>query len=248
MYQTILVDKNNHIATLTLNRPEKLNAFNVQMKDEIVKALDELEQDNSVRVVIMTGAGRAFSSGADISGNTSMVEFSNFAEVERILNFDKPMVAALNGYALGDGIQHALLCDMIVASEKASIGFIGARIGGLCFVAAWALAGVVGRNKAAELLFTCDRISAAEAYRIGLVNKVVPHEQLMPAALEMAEKILKAAPLSLKYTKRALRRGLFNTDIKNCMREGLDVTANSEDLREAIKAFAEKREAVFKGK
>ena len=250
MYQTILVEKREHIATITLNRPEKLNAVNIQMKKDICQALDELESDDDVRVVIMTGAGRAFSTGADLTGasDADRKHFDTFEEVERLLYFDKPMIAAINGYALGDGIQHALLCDMIVASEKAIIGFIGARVGALCYIAAWALAGVVGRNNASELLFTCNQITAKEAYRIGLANKVVPHEQLMPAARQMAEQIMKSAPLSLKYTKRALRQRLLSADIKNCMREGLDVTGNSEDSKEASRAFAEKREPVFKGK
>ena len=249
MYETILVEKKNHIAILTFNRPEKLNAVTVQLKKDVSQALDELEADDDVRVVIMTGAGRAFSAGVDLSViGSDMDEFLSFEEEEKLLNFDKPIIAAINGYALGDGLQHALLCDIIIASEKAILGFIGARIGAICHVGVWALASVVGRNKASELLLACDQISAEEAHGIGLVNKVVPHEQLMPAALEMAEKIMKSAPLSIKYTKRSLRRGLFNAEIKNSLQEGLRVTQLSEDMKEASKAFMEKREPIFKGK
>jgi enoyl-CoA hydratase/carnithine racemase len=251
MYDTILVEKKDHIATLTLNRAEKLNAVNPQLKREVYQALNELEVDDDVRVVVMTGAGRAFSVGGDmdaILSGADMEYFFSFEEEEKLLNFDKPIIAAVNGYALGDGCQHALLCDIIIASEKAIFGPIGARIGALCHVAVWALPGVVGRNRASELLFTCDQISAEEAYRIGLVNKIVPHNQLMPAALEMAKKIMKSAPLSLKYTKRALRRGLFDADLKSFLQEELSVLLSSEDMKEAAKAFLEKREPVFKGK
>ena len=251
MYNTILVEKKNHVAILTFNRPEKLNAMNLQMKKESHRALNELEADDDVRVVIMTGAGRAFSSGFDMADvGFDIEEFLSISSEEeaKLLNFDKPMIAAINGYALGDGLQHALLCDIIIASEKAIFGFIGARVGGLCNIAVWALSSVVGRNKASELLFTCEHIGPEEAFGIGLVNKVVSHEQLMPAALEMAEKIMKAAPLSIKYTKRALRQGLLNPDIKNSLRGALRMILLSEDLKEVARAFKEKREPVFKGR
>ena len=249
MYNYIKIERKNHIAVLTLNRPDKLNAIDLQVKREIHRALDELEADNDVRVVIMTGAGRAFSSGHDMNAPRSeLPEFESLEEEERLLTFDKPIIAAIHGYALGDALQQAVLCDIIVAAEQTKLGFIGPRVGAICYGAVWLLRQIVGWKKASELLLTCDQISAEEAYRIGLVNKVVPHEQLMPTAIEIAEKIMKAAPLSIKYTKRLLRRGLFDADVKAAVHEATSVTIPSEDGKEAARAFKEKREPVFKGR
>jgi len=232
MYKAILVEKKNHLAILSFNRPEKLNAINLQVKREVSQALIELEADDDVRVVIMTGAGRAFSSGYDITAPESeLEEFMSLKEEEKLLNLDKPTIAAIQGYALGDGLQQALLCDIRVAADDSVLGFIGPLIGGLCYSAFSILPQVVGRGKANELLFTCSRINAEEAYRIGLVNKVVPREQLMPAAVELAEQIAKVAPLLLKYSKRMLRQDFFSTDYKNRLREGLEVIASQRNLQ-----------------
>jgi len=232
MYKAILVEKKNHLAILSFNRPEKLNAINLQVKREVSQALIELEADDDVRVVIMTGAGRAFSSGYDITAPESeLEEFMSLKEEEKLLNLDKPTIAAIQGYALGDGLQQALLCDIRVAADDSVLGFIGPLIGGLCYSAFSILPQVVGRGKANELLFTCSRINAEEAYRIGLVNKMVPREQLMPAAVELAEQIAKVAPLLLKYSKRMLRQDFFSTDYKNRLREGLEVIASQRNLQ-----------------
>jgi enoyl-CoA hydratase len=231
MYKTIMVEKKNHLAILSFNRPEKLNAINLQVKQEISHALIELEADDDVKVVIMTGAGRAFSSGYDINAPESeLEEFMSLNEEEKLVTLDKPTIAAIQGYALGDGLQQALLCDIRVAADDSVLGFIGPLIGGLCYSAFSILPQVVGRGKANELLFTCSRINAEEAYRIGLVNKVVPREQLMPVAVELAEQIAKIEPLLLKYSKRMLRQDFFSTDYKNRLRDGLNVIANQRGL------------------
>jgi enoyl-CoA hydratase/carnithine racemase len=231
MYETILVEKKDHLAILSFNRPEKLNAINLQVKREISQALMALEADDDVRVVIMTGAGRAFSSGYDINAPESeLEEFMSLEEEEKLLKLDKPTIAAIHGYVLGDGLQQALLCDIRVAAEDTVLGFIGPLIGGLCYSAFSILPWVVGRGKASELLFTCSRINAEEAHRIGLVNKVVPREQLMPAAVELAEQIAKVEPLLLKHSKRMLRQDFFSADYKNRLREGLEAIASQRNL------------------
>ena len=231
MYKTILVEKKNHLGILSFNRPEKLNAINLQVKREISQALGELEADDDVRVVIMAGVGRAFSSGYDINAPESeLEEFMSLKEEEKLLNLDKPTIAAIQGYALGDGLQQALLCDIRVAADDSVLGFIGPLIGGLCYSALSILPRVVGRGKASELLFTCSRINAEEAYGIGLVNKVVPREQLMPAAVALADQIANVAPLLLKYSKRMLRQDFFSADYKNGLREALEAISSQRGL------------------
>ena len=229
MYETVSIEKKDRVAVLSFNRPEKLNAINLQMKREVLQALSGFEADDDVRVVIIAGAGRAFSSGYDVNAPISeLEEFMNLSEEEKLVSLDKPTVAAIHGYALGDGLQQALLCDMRVAADDSVLGFIGPLIGGLCFSAFSVLPQVVGRAKANELLFTCSRISGEEAYRIGLVNKVVPREQVMTAAMEMAEHIANVAPISVKYTKRMLRQDFFDADYKNRLREALEAISGRQ--------------------
>jgi enoyl-CoA hydratase len=229
MYETVSTEKRDHVAVLNFNRPEKLNAINLQMKREMLRALSGFEADDDVRVVIIAGAGRAFSSGYDVNAPISeLEEFMSLSEEEKLVSLDKPTIAAIHGYALGDGLQQALLCDMRVAADDSVLGFIGPLIGGLCFSAFSILPQVVGRAKANELLFTCNRISGEEAYRIGLVNKVVPRERVMTAAMEMAEQIANVAPLSVKYTKRMLRQDFFGADYKNRLREALEAISGRQ--------------------
>ena len=220
-YRTILVEKKEPVGIITMNRPEKLNAMNLEMKHEMVDALSALESDDDVRVVILTGAGRAFSSGHDNDDPLeNMPEFASLKEEQLLFALDKPTIAAVHGYTLGDAMQQALLCDIIVASENTVFGFIGPKVGGLCYGAFTVLPAVVGRHKANELLFTCDQFSAAEAMRIGLANKVVPQAELMPAAMEMAEKIAQWPVASIKYTKRGMRTALANEMHKEALNDG----------------------------
>jgi enoyl-CoA hydratase len=149
-----------------------------------------------------------------------MPEFASLKEEELLFNLDKPTIAAVHGYTLGDAMQQALLCDIIIASENTVLGFIGPKVGALCYGSFTVLPAIVGRHKAAELLFTCDQISAEEGYRIGLVNKVVPHDELLPASVEMAKKIAQWPPVSIKYTKRAMRTTVASETHKQALNEG----------------------------
>jgi len=220
-YETILVEKKDGIGFITLNRPKKLNAIGMEMKNELYRALSELEADDEVKVVIYTGTGKAFSAGHDNTDPPEvMEEFVCLQQENKLFHFDKPIIAAIHGYTLGDGLQQALLCDMIIAADDTDCGFIGAAVGGICYGSFTILPMVVGRQKANELFLTCDRINAAEAYRIGLVNKVVPREELIPAAVEMAQKIMKHPQVSIRQSKRAMRTALCNETHKAAVEEG----------------------------
>jgi len=225
-----------------------MNAITPQLQKELINALDELEADGHVIVVILTGAGRAFSAGFDVSVMSSSPDLISLDDIPRLVAFNKPIIAAVNGHALAQGFQMALACDLIVASEKAIFGGIGARINELCTYAVFALPRVVGRAKAAELLFTAEHISGEEAFRIGLATKVVPAEQLMPAAWELANRMKDNAPLSLKYTKQALRKGEYIGDDVDWVKEVVVKLMATEDHKEAFAAIMEKRKPVFKGK
>lgn len=229
-YNTIIVEKQDPVGIITMNRPDKLNAMNLEMKNELSDALSEMEADDDIRAVILTGAGKAFSSGHDNKDPLeNMPEFANLKEEEVLLNLDKPTIAAVHGYTLGDAMQQALLCDIIIASENTVLGFIGPKVRALCYGAFTVLPTIVGRHKAAELLLTCDQISAEEGYRIGLVNKVVPHDELISAAVEMAKKIAQWPAVSIKYTKRALRTTLANETHKQALNEGWPLVLGAMD-------------------
>jgi len=243
--KNILYEKNNSTAVITFNRPEKKNALSLELMDELRGVLEGVEDDDSIRSVVITGAGGNFSSGADLSDPHSLKmieqqldESSGKSTMIRLINLNKPTIAAVHGYALGHGLECALMCDIIIASETAEFGFIGPLRGSICPYANIRLADEVGRAKAKELLFTCDRISADEALRIRLVNRVVPNEKLMEASLGLAEKMKNAAPLATRLTKEAINRKLggYETSLK-----AFKEIAAGEDLMEGAMAFLEKR-------
>jgi enoyl-CoA hydratase len=251
-YKTILLEKRDGIAIITLNRPDKLNAINVVLRSEFFEALDGLELDDDVRVVIVTGAGRAFCAGADIAefetdpgkmrqGLIQMIK----REPLRILSFEKPIIGAVNGIASGDGAQWLLQFDLMVASERARFAWPATSLGILCPYGIIRLASEVGRFRAKEALMTCKYLTAEEAYQWGLVTKVVPHEQLMDAAIELADKIKKMPPLSIRSIKEAVNRGLEGYEYAYQTMMNLTLT---EDFQEGIRAFLEKREPEFRGR
>ena len=254
-YETILFRKEGPIAYVTINRPKAMNALNMQVLEELGQVLDEIEADRSIRVVIFTGEGRAFVAGADIA---QMRDFTPMQSRELALMGSEVMkridvleavtIAAINGFALGGGCELALSCDIRIASEKASFGqpevALGITPG---FSGTQRLPRVVGQAKAKEMILTGDPISAAEAERIGLVNKVVAPESLMDEAETMAQRILKNAPIAVRYANAAIQRG-SEQDIETGITiesSFFDMCFATEDQTEGMTAFLEKRKAEF---
>jgi 2-(1,2-epoxy-1,2-dihydrophenyl)acetyl-CoA isomerase len=249
------------IGTLTLNRPERLNAFFGTMREEIVGALEELARRDDVRVVIVTGRGRAFCAGADVGYMADLLEREAWEEanalveagrrvITTIVTMPKPVIASLNGPAAGGGANLALACDLRIASEGASIGQTFPRIGlHPDWGGTWLVPRLVGRGRAAELFLLAEMIEAREAERIGLVNRVVPHEELEAATREWAERLARAPALPLALAKESLR---LTWDAS--LSEMLDFEAvaqercyRSADAREGVRAFVEKRPPRFGG-
>jgi enoyl-CoA hydratase/carnithine racemase len=250
------------IATITLNRPERMNAFTWEMIDAWAEALAECRTNDAVSVVLMTGAGKAFCSGGDIGEmkrRGDRTPLDRKIELETHVHkiplaleaLDKPVIAAINGAATGAGLDLALMADLRIAAESARLGETYVKVGLVPGAGgAWFLPRLVGTAKALELFWTGELISAREAERIGLVNKVVPDAELMTAARALAEKIASGPPLSVRFIKRAVREGL-----RSDLRTALDlisshyaVVATSDDHREAIAAYLEKRKPVFTGR
>jgi len=251
MYQTILTEKKDSVVLVTLNRPDKLNSVNLQMRLELFDLLDKLEVDDEVRVAVVTGAGRAFCAGADISEfgrNTADVKgrpLGIMDTVKRIYEFSKPVIGAINGVAAGDGSQWMLAFDLNVASEKATFAWPATNLGILCPYGIIRLPREVGRFRAKEVLMTCRYVTAEEACQWGLLTRVVPHQELIPAALELASSIAKMPPLSIRAIKEAVNRGMEGYEYASQVMANLQRT---EDFMEGVRAFMEKREPDFKGK
>jgi len=250
-FENILYEANGDIAIITLNRPKKKNAICLELTQELGDAISTAEKDKAIRFIIITGSGGIFSSGADFSDPMKAItmirqEFdpdSGESPMIKLINCPKPTIAAVDGYALGHGAELALMCDIIIASNRAEFGFIGPIRGVICPYAIIRLAEEIGRAKAKELIMTCERISAEEALRIGLVNHVVEHERLMDACLEMAAKIRKAGPIAVRMTKEAINKDLG--DYKYSAKKFEEII-NSKDAFEGAMAFLEKREPRWK--
>lgn len=253
-YETIVLEKKAGTAILTLNRPDKLNAVNMTMRSEIQNVLEELATDDETKVLIVTGTGRGFCSGADINEIAAGTENS---DLQRTVNhsllqmakafyeFEKPVLGAINGVAAGDGAQWALAFDLNVASEKAKFAWPATNLGILCPYGIIRLPGEVGRFRAKQVLMTKKFVSAEEAVQWGFVTKVVPHEQLMDATFELADEIKRMPPLSIRAVKKAVNRGMDGYELAEYV---LDLLQNTEDAKEGTRAFLEKRNPVFKGK
>jgi 2-(1,2-epoxy-1,2-dihydrophenyl)acetyl-CoA isomerase len=258
-YQTLFQLRSGAVATVTLNRPEARNALDIVMRRELAAVLDEVEADKDARVLILTGAGGHFCSGGDVktmrqkrhtaAEGRGSVELLN-ALVLRLVNFPKPTIAMVDGYAVGAGSNLALCCDLIVASDRARFGELFWRIGLVPDGGGtWLLPRVVGLARAKELIFTADVIDAAEAERIGLVNRVVPSADLARATHTLAEKIAAGPPGVLKMAKHMVNRAA-TSDLASALdleafSQGIAIA--SEDHQEGLAAFFEKRPPRFTG-
>jgi enoyl-CoA hydratase len=257
-FKFLTLEVADRVATLTVNRPDKLNALNDATIAELGQAIDQIRVDDSIGGVLLTGAGRAFIAGADISELSSQVPVLAKARARagqdvfrRFETCPKPVIAVVNGFALGGGCELAMACHVRIASDAAKFGQPEAKLGLLPgFGGSQRLPRLVGKGRAIQLLITGEMIDAAEAFRIGLVNKVVPAAELMTAAKEMMKTILANGPLAVALCIEAVDRGL-----EMSLEEGLILEANhfgllaaTDDMREGTRAFMEKRPPAFKGK
>ena len=254
----VLVEKKDAVAVITVNRPEALNALNSEVLGALDEAVDDVLNDDSVRVIVFTGAGRAFVAGADIGemADLGMEEGRAFGRRGQILfrkieRAEKPTIAAVNGFALGGGCELAMACDMRIASEYAVFGQpevgLGITPG---FSGTQRLAAVVGKAKAAEIILSASNIDAAAAEKIGLTNRTVPAEKLMEETMALASKIASNAPLAVKWANSAIKRGL-ETDIETGILLEADLFGMcfaTQDQKEGMKAFLERRKPEFKGR
>lgn len=259
-YETLKVEREERILWLILNRPHRLNAFNDVLIEELADALDTAEKDQSIRCVVLMGDGdRAFSAGADITmiPKATPVKAEEFSRAGqkvfgKIEESSKPFIAAINGYALGGGLELALACDFRVAAEHAELGTPEASNLGL--VPGWGatqkLVRIVGLARAKEMILLGNRLKADEALKIGLVNKVVHYEKLRDEVRGLAKKLAEEPPIALKYAKHALNFGSqvpldVGLRLEACL---MGLSISTEDLKEGIEAFMAKRKAEFKGK
>jgi enoyl-CoA hydratase/carnithine racemase len=258
-YQHLLVDRDGAVAVITINRPDKRNALNNETIDELRRAILALKHDDGVRAVILTGAGdKAFIAGADINElavQTPVGGREHSHRGQHVLNLietmGKPVVAAINGVALGGGCELAMACTIRIAADTARLGQPEINLGLIPgYAGSQRLPRLVGKGPALELLLTGDAISAAEAHRIGLVNRVVPAAELAAEARKLAAALAEKAPIASRYIIDAVNRGLEMSSTEAELYEAtlFGLISTTEDMREGTRAFLEKRRPNFKGK
>ena len=257
--ENLLVGRDGGVATITINRPKVLNALNTQTLDELRRTILSFRRDAAVRVVILTGAGeKSFIAGADINelsvqtptgGREHAMTGQHILDL--IENLGKPVIAAINGFALGGGCELAMACTMRIAADTARLGQPEINLGIIPgYAGTQRLARLVGRGRALELLLTGDHITAAEAHRLGLVNRVVPAADLMAETQKLAASLAAKAPVAVKYIIDAVNKGLDMSFADAQVFEAtlFGLVSSTEDMREGTTAFLEKRKAAFKGK
>lgn len=245
-----------HIALIELNRPKELNALNLQLMQELKEALKELDQDDSVRVIVLTGNEKAFAAGADIKQMANktavdMLQTDQFSTWDQIRKTRKPLIAAVSGFALGGGCELAMTCDMIVASESSKFGQPEIKIGVMPGAGGTQrLTKAIGKARAMEMVLTGKFIDAKEALSFGLINKVVPTEIYLAEAMNLAKEIASMSPIATMLAKEAVNRS-FETQLDEGLhfeRKNFYLTFSSEDQKEGMQAFIEKRRPEYKGK
>jgi enoyl-CoA hydratase len=254
-YETIIFEKQNDLAIITMNRPENLNSINTRMQAEMKAIWEQIEEDRSIRVIIFTGGEKCFCAGADIkeqfpAGRSRPSSRDQFKKFE---DDDRPIIAAISGFCLGGGLELALCCDLRLASPSSKFGLVELRIGSVPGAGGMQrLPRIVGITKAKEMLYTASRIDAEEAYRIGLINKIVPEVSLMDEAVKLAQTMLEFPPHGLKIAKRCVNEGM-QVDLNTALKLDLAVSVQEmstptaiENRAEGLLAFREKRKPRFK--
>lgn len=257
-YHYISVERFEHACTIYLNKPEIRNALVMEMREELLHILENVENDDQVKCIIITGNGKAFSAGGDLSALKKLKTLEGRKRLQKghklilkMLEIEKPIIAAVNGAAAGAGFNLTLLCDLIIASDKAffvqsfsNVGLIP-DFGGIHFLPL-----LIGPHRAKELMFMGERISAEKAYELGIVNQVVPSGSLLEETFELAKKLSRKSPISIGMTKKIMNHHL-NTKLEILLEleaQSQDICFQTEDFQEGISAFFEKREPKFKGK
>jgi len=258
-FENLLIDRDGAVALVTVNRPKVLNALNMQTLDELRRAVLDLKRDDAIRAVVLTGAGeKSFVAGADINELATQTPTTGREHAmsgqhifDLIEHMGKPVIAAINGFALGGGCELAMACTIRLAADTARLGQPEINLGIIPgYGGTQRLARIVGRGRALEILLTGDMLTAQEAHRLGLVNRVFPAADLMTEAKKLAATLAAKAPIAVRYILEAVHRGLDMpfAEAQNFEATLFGLVASTDDMREGTKAFLEKRKADFKGR